>query len=49
VVSGGRGGTGVLCRSGMLMLTADNTTILGGEVESLVASHTPLNVINDSL
>ncbi|XP_062591126.1 recQ-mediated genome instability protein 1-like, partial [Saccostrea cucullata] len=38
----------VRCRRGILMLTADNVTVLGGEVDSLVESNTPQSVLKQA-
>lgn len=39
----------VLCRRGILMLTADNVTVLGGEVDALVETNTPVNSLKQAM
>ncbi|XP_062592864.1 recQ-mediated genome instability protein 1-like [Saccostrea cucullata] len=39
----------VRCRRGILMLTSDNVTVLGGEVDSLVESNTPQSVLKQEM
>lgn len=39
----------VQCRRGILMLTADNVTVLGGEVDALVETNTPVNSLKQAM
>lgn len=39
----------VLCRRRILMLTADNVTVLGGEVDALVETNTPVNSLKQAM
>lgn len=39
----------VLCCRGILMLTADNVTVLGGEVDALVETNTPVNSLKQAM
>lgn len=39
----------VLCRRGILMLTADNVTVLGGEVDALAETNTPVNSLKQAM
>lgn len=39
----------VLCRRGILMLTADNVTVLGGEVDAFVETNTPVNSLKQAM
>lgn len=39
----------VLCRRGILMLTAENVAILGGEVDTLVETNTPVNSLKQAM
>lgn len=39
----------VKCRRGVLMLTADNLQVLGGEVDSLVEANTPVAVLQRAM
>lgn len=39
----------VLCRRGILMLKADNVTVLGGEVDALVETNTPVNSLKQAM
>lgn len=39
----------VLCRRGILMLTAENVTVLGGEVDVLVETNTPVSSLKQAM
>eukprot|EP00105_Crassostrea_gigas_P014938 XP_011431787.2 PREDICTED: recQ-mediated genome instability protein 1-like [Crassostrea gigas] len=39
----------VLCRRGILMLMTDNVTVLGGEVDALVETNTPVNSLKQAM
>ncbi|XP_076445146.1 uncharacterized protein LOC143283032 [Babylonia areolata] len=39
----------VKCRRGVLMLTADNVQVLGGEVDSLMEANTPVSVLEQAM
>ena len=39
----------VLCRRGVLMLTADNITVYGGEVDSLIEANSDVQLVSNKL
>ena len=39
----------VLCRRGVLMLTADNITVYGGEVDSLIEANPDVQLVSNKL
>ena len=39
----------ITCRRGVLMLTADNLQVLGGEVDSLIEANTPVAVLERAM
>jgi hypothetical protein len=39
----------ILCRNGMLMLKQENVSVLGGEVDSLMETNTPENILKSTL